>query len=69
MKDKQDFTFDGREVNNMFDGGVGGGNITARNYKCPQCGGEFNIWEKKPNNRGKTKHCPFCDLEKGEYGQ
>lgn len=40
----------------------------ARSYKCPRCGGEFNSWERRiSNGPSKTEHCPFCNLEKGEY--
>lgn len=35
------------------------------NYKCPRCGGEFNVWD----HVGLTEaQCPFCGMEKGEYG-
>ena len=36
----------------------------ARNYKCPECGGEFNTWEK---DISRSKVCPFCGLEKKQY--
>jgi predicted RNA-binding Zn-ribbon protein involved in translation (DUF1610 family) len=54
---------------------------SARNFKCPVCGGEFNSWETrfykldgKGNKREsmtrsgiEKEHCPFCGLEKMEY--
>jgi len=40
----------------------------ARSYKCPNCGGEFDSWRSRsPARLHRTRHCPFCDLERGEY--
>jgi len=31
----------------------------TRNYKCPDCSGEFDMWD--------AGECPFCGLEKKSY--
>jgi predicted RNA-binding Zn-ribbon protein involved in translation (DUF1610 family) len=56
---------------------------TSRNYKCPNCGGEFNQWAKryyKYNEDGsrqltssrvgaKEQQCPFCGMAKFSYDE
>ena len=53
----------------------------TRNYKCPNCGGEFNHWATRhyrydsDGNKQLTigrsgaeeKQCPFCGLTKFKY--
>lgn len=41
----------------------------VRNYKCPNCEGEFNMWDKGDwvGRRRRGKRCPFCGIQKGEY--
>lgn len=41
------------------------GGSAARNYKCPTCEGEFNVWRKE---RGREL-CPFCGERQGAYGE
>lgn len=37
-----------------------------RSYRCPQCGGEFDEWEKEHIH--SDEECPFCGKRKGQYG-
>jgi hypothetical protein len=48
----------------------------VRNYKCPNCGGEFDEWFKNKiilNENTENaiisfiKVCPFCGMESGKY--
>jgi hypothetical protein len=66
-----------------FDKPSGSSKQEARNYKCPNCEGEFNNWATAyrdgdgniiPNHKvvtgasyRKVKTCPHCNMEKGEY--
>lgn len=36
---------------------------THRSYKCPNCSGEFDRWDRT----GHEDSCPFCGLMKGMY--
>lgn len=39
------------------------------NYECPECGGRFRSWENHGISTTQgSKRCPFCHMEKGEYG-
>ena len=39
------------------------------NYRCPSCGGGFPTWDRKLSYPiTGNQHCPFCGLERGEYG-
>lgn len=40
-------------------------NQSPRNYRCPECGGEFQTWDRKHVH--SDKKCPFCGRKKGEY--
>lgn len=38
-------------------------------YKCPNCGGEFDSWEMGFVTSGvQAPKCPFCGKKKGDYG-
>lgn len=55
----------------------------TRNYKCPNCGGEFNQWAKqyyrytedgtRQLSAGRTgaeeQQCPFCGMAKFSYDE
>lgn len=55
----------------------------SRNYKCPNCGGEFNQWAKRyykymedgttQLSVGRTgaeeQQCPFCGMAKFSYDE
>lgn len=36
-------------------------------YRCPDCGGGFDVWDTAIVNGGKEDRCPFCGLVRGQY--
>lgn len=40
--------------------------VIERDYKCPECGGEFNKWENAFKSY-EPSQCPFCGLKKKSY--
>lgn len=46
------------------------GTLKNRRYKCPNCGGEFDEWDRDAGyaTPGTNPYkCPFCGMERGEY--
>ena len=40
----------------------------VRSFKCPHCTGEFDRWRSVKRRGGKAQVCPFCGMERGQYG-
>lgn len=38
-----------------------------RSYCCPECEGEFDVWDTAIVNGGYEDRCPFCGLVRGQY--
>jgi rubrerythrin len=36
----------------------------VRDYKCPECNGEFDTFDSDTNSE---QRCPFCQTAKGDY--
>lgn len=37
---------------------------SGRDYRCPDCGGEFNAWD---GEIAEPSRCPFCGLQRQNY--